>query len=54
MLSLAGSSYALFAIIWSVICLVAAAVVTDAMLRDAAMRTVAGTEQPGDVPAREA
>lgn len=34
MLGLAGSSYALFAIVWSLMCVVSGAVVTDAMLRD--------------------
>lgn len=33
MAGLAGSSYALFALVWSVMCLVSAALVTDAMLR---------------------
>ena len=34
MLGLAGSSYALFAIVWSLMCVVSGALVTDTLLRD--------------------
>ncbi len=34
MLGLAGSSYALFALVWSLMCVVSGALVTDALLRD--------------------
>ena len=38
MLASAGSSYALFALVWGLFCLVSAALVTDALLRDGAAR----------------
>ena len=37
MLGFAGSSMALFAVVWSLMCVVSAALVTDAMLRDGAV-----------------
>ena len=35
MSGLAESSYALFAIVWSLMCVISGALVTDALLRDA-------------------
>lgn len=35
MLGFAGTSYALFAAVWAVMCLLSSALVTDAMLRGA-------------------
>lgn len=46
MLASAGSSYALFALVWGLLCLVSGALVTDTLLRDAAAPHRRGTEPP--------
>jgi hypothetical protein len=48
MLGFAGSSYALFALVWALFCLVAGALVTDTLLRQAPAPR--GTEPPDAVP----
>lgn len=47
MMDLAGSSSALFAVVWSAMCLVSAALVTDTMLRDTPA-SPGGPEEPTD------
>ena len=46
MLGFAGPSYALFAVVWGLLCLLSSAVVTDAALRDAAAMHRPGAEPP--------
>lgn len=47
MIDLGGSSSALFAIVWSAMCLLSAALVTDTMLRDTPP-VAREAEQPAD------
>ena len=54
MLGFAGSSYALFAVVWSVMCLLSGAVVTEAMLRSVPVPAAIDAEQPGEAAAAEA
>ena len=57
MLGYAGSSLALFAVVWSLLCMVSSALVTDAMLRDGRSTlsydvdgtAAAGAPRPGDL-----
>ena len=52
MLGFAGTSYALFAAVWGVMCLLSGAVVTDAMLRGQPSPAATDTERTGEaVPA---
>jgi Ca2+/Na+ antiporter len=44
---LAGSPYALFALVWGLMCLLAAAVVTETMVRDTAPAAADDVEQAG-------
>ena len=53
MLGLAGSSYALFAAVWGVLCLVSGALVTDAMLRNVPPPLTTETERPEKFPSVE-
>ena len=54
MLGFVGSSYALFAVVWSVMCLLSGAVVTDTMLRNVPSPAAIDAEQPGDASFTEA
>lgn len=51
MMGFAGSSYALFAAVWSVLCLLSGAMVTDAMLRGTPSPSAIDAERPGDFAA---
>lgn len=51
MLGFTGTSYALFAIVWSGLCLLSGAVVTDTMLRDLPNPAAIDSEQAGDAAA---
>ena len=53
MLSFAGTSYALFAAVWGVICLLSGAVVTDMMLRDPPRPAAVDADQPSDAAAAD-
>ncbi len=53
MLGFAGTSYALFAAVWSVMCLVSGAVVTDAMLRGLPSPAAIEAEQACDAAAAD-
>lgn len=53
MLGFAGTSYALFAAVWAVMCLLSGAVVTDTMLRNLPNPTAIDAEQAGDASAAE-
>ena len=53
MLSFAGTSYALFAAVWGVMCLLSGAVVTDMMLRDPPSPVAVDADQPGDAAAAD-
>ncbi len=48
MLGSAGSSYTLFAIVWSALCVLSGALVTDAMLRNVPAPSLVESEQPAD------
>lgn len=53
MLGFAGTSYALFAAVWSVMCLLSGAVVTDSMLRNLPSPPAIDAEQARDAPIAE-
>lgn len=53
MLGFAGTSYALFAVVWGIMCLLTGAVVTDAMLRGQPSPAATGAEQACDASAAE-
>ncbi|WP_165359469.1 hypothetical protein [Lichenibacterium minor] len=48
MMGFAGSSYALFAAVWSVLCLLSGVVVTDSMLRGVPSPSAIDADRPGD------
>ena len=50
MMGFAGSSYALFAVVWSLMCMVSGALVTDTMLRNTPHPPLVEADHPGDVP----
>lgn len=51
MLGFAGSSMAVFAIVWSLLCMVSGVLVTDAMLRDSRVSPMVDVEPASDAPA---
>ena len=53
MLGFAGTSYALFAAVWGVMCLLSGAVVTDAMLRGLPSPAAIDAEQACDAAAAD-
>ena len=53
MLGFTGTSYALFAAVWGVMCLLAGAVVTDLSLRTPPSPAAIDAEQPSDAAPAE-
>ena len=53
MLGFAGTSYALFAAVWGIMCLLSGAVVTDAMLRGLPSPAAVDAEQARDAAPAE-
>ncbi len=51
MLGLTGSSYAAFAVVWGLLCLLSGALVTDTMLRDARPGTTSDRDQGAEAAA---